>query len=274
MISIAGMSSSVALQLVNATEDKDQELIRNEPQHAREIAYFLDNIGNVENVEDLTEDYRLYSFVMKAYDLEDQIFGKAMMEKVLESDINDSSALVNRLTDSRFKEFHNAMGFGPEGQGNLNTLDASWKAAVVDKYVDTQYVNGKGDENEAIGTVLEFRRKAGSLNSAYDILRDSDLSEFFRTAFGLPEALAGIDIDRQAAIINDRLDLETLSDPDVVDDLVRRYVAISDATSDIATSSNAAVTLLSGALSAASGSYIPATIDIDAIQGFSGYKTR
>ena len=54
MISIAGMSSSVALQLVNATEDKDQELIRNEPQHAREIAYFLDNIGDVENVEHTT----------------------------------------------------------------------------------------------------------------------------------------------------------------------------------------------------------------------------
>ena len=46
---------------------------------------------------------------MKAYNLEDQIFGKAMMEKVLKSDISDSSALVNRLTDSRFKEFHKAM---------------------------------------------------------------------------------------------------------------------------------------------------------------------
>ncbi|MEQ5870849.1 DUF1217 domain-containing protein [Sagittula sp. NFXS13] len=274
MISISGMSGIVALQLVNATEQKDQELIRKAPQHAREIDYFLDNIGDVENVEDLTEDYRLYSFVMKAYDLEDQIFGKAMMEKVLKSDPLEPSALVNRLTDQRFKDFHKAMGFGPEGVGNRNTLNAAWKTAVVNKYVDTQYVNGKNDESETIGTVLEFRRKAASIDSPFDILRDSDLSEFFRTAFGLPEAMAGIDIDRQAAVITEKLDLSTLSDPEVVEDLVKRYVAIRDATSNTAVRSNAAVTLLSGALGVGSGSYIPATIDIEAIQGFGGYRRR
>lgn len=274
MISISGMSTSVVLRLVNATEEKDQALLRDQPQHAREIEYFLENIGSVESVEDLTDDYRLYSFVMKAYDLEDQIFGKAMMEKILKSDIDDRTSLVNRLTDSRFTDFHRAMGFSADGESNLNTIDASWKTAMVDKYVDTQWVNGKADENETLGTVLEFRRKASSISSAYDILRDTDLSEFFRTAFGLPEAMAGIDIDRQADVINERLDLETLSDPEVVEDLVKRYVALSDAISNPALENDGAVTLLSGALNASAGNYIPAVIDIQAIQGFSGYKLR
>lgn len=274
MISVSGMSTILALQLVNATEDKDQELIRNAPEHSREIDYFLENIGDIETVDQLTEDYRLYSFVMKAYDLEDQIFGKAMIEKVLKSNIEEDDALVNKLTDSRFKDFYNAMGFGDDGESNLNTIDSTWQADMVSKYVDTQYVNGKAEENEALGTVLEFRRKASSIESAYDILKDEQMAEFFRTAFGLPEELAAIDIDRQAAIINDKLDLETLSDPEVVENLVRRYVAITEANSDTATENNAAVTILNGALSAASGSYVPVTIDIEAIQGFSGYKLR
>ncbi|MCR8550507.1 DUF1217 domain-containing protein [Salipiger sp. P9] len=273
MISISGLSTLVALKLVDATEDKEQALLREEPEHARAIDYFLENISDVESVDDLMGDYQLYSFVMKAYDLEDQIFGKAMMEKILKSNIEEPDALINRLTDPRFKELYNAMGFGTDGEGNINTALNSWRNRVVAKYVDTQYVNDKTDENEALGTVLEFRRKAAEIESPFDILKDTEMSEFFRTILGLPAEMAALDIDRQAAMLTDRIDLATLKDPEEVEKLVRKYVAISDANTDFS-STNGAVQLLSGALSAGSGSFVPVTIDIEAIAGFSGYKLR
>ena len=274
MISVAGMSTNVALRIVNATEDKQQEMIRSEPQHARAIEYFMENISDVQSVDDLMEDYDLYSFVMKAYDLEDQIFGKAMMEKILKSDIEDRDALVNKLTDSRFKDLYTALGFGAGGEGNINTLLTSWKTSVVDKYVDTQFVNAKTDENETLGAALAFRRKAGDVNSAFDILRDTDLSKVVRTVLGLPASMAALDIDKQAALINEKLDLETLSDPEVIEEMVTKYVAISDATSGSSTTPlSGAMTILSSASSFASGSFVPVTIDIAAISGFGGYRS-
>ncbi|MBN9887116.1 DUF1217 domain-containing protein [Salipiger abyssi] len=273
MISISGMSTLVALKLVDATEDKEQALLREEPEHARAIEHFLENISDVESVDDLMGDYELYSFVMKAYDLEDQIFGKAMMEKVLKSNIEEPDALINRLTDPRFKELYNAMGFGTDGEGNINTALRSWRNRVVDKYIDTQYVNDKTDENEALGTVLEFRRKADEIETAFDILKDPEMSEFFRTILGLPAQMASLDIDRQAEMLTDRFDLKTLKDPEEVEKLVRKYVAISDANSDF-TSTNGAVQILSGVANSGSGSFLPVTIDIEAIAGFSGYKLR
>lgn len=271
MISISGMSGNLAMRLVDATESKEQALLRSQPQNAREIDYFLENIENVETVDDLMEDYRLYSFVMKAHDLEDQIFGKAMMEKILKSNIEEDDALVNKLTDSRFKELYNTMGFGTDGVGNINTMLGAWKTRMVDKFVDTQYVNGKADENEAVGIALKFRREAADITTAYHILADSDLASFVRTALGLPEEIAGIDIDRQAELITEKLDLESLQDPEAVEKLVTRYMAISDATSDL-TTNNAALQILS--TNVTSGSFVPVTIDISAVTGFSPYKAR
>lgn len=274
MISVSGMSGNLALKLVDATESKEQTLMRSQPQNAREIDYFMENISKVETVDDLMEDYQLYSFVMKAHDLEDQIFGKAMMEQILKSNIEDDDALVNKLTDSRFTDLYNGMGFGANGTTNLNTVVESWKTGIVDKFIDTQYVNDKAEENEAVGIALDFRRNAPEITNAYDILKDTDMAAFVRTVLGLPEEMAALDIDRQAAILSESLDLEKLQDPAEVETLISRYIAISDATSDIS-SNNAAVQMLTSAASGwSSGSFVPVTIDISAVSGFSGYKTR
>ena len=45
----------------------------------------------------------------------DQIFGKAMMSKILKSNIEEDDALVNKLTDVRFKALYEEMGFGENG---------------------------------------------------------------------------------------------------------------------------------------------------------------
>lgn len=273
MISVAGLSTGLALRIVDATADKEHAMIPDEAEHKRAIDYFMENIEKVESVDDLVGDYQLYSFVMKAYDLEDQIFGKAMMKKVLQSDINDRGALVNRLTDDRFETLYNAMGFSDGGKANSNTSDDDWKAQIVAAYVDTTYVNAKSEDNEALGTVLEFRRKAAEVRTVFDLLKDRDLAEFARTALGLPDAIAGGDIDKQAELIASRIEIGRLGDPEYVESLVQKYVAITDATADFS-STNAAIQLMNSAASGASGSFVPVTIDIQAIQGFSGYRTR
>lgn len=265
MISVAGMPTMLALKLVDATEEKQRDLIRNSAQHARAIDHFRENIADVETVDQLMADPELYGFVMRAFDLEDQIFGKAMMSKILKSNIEESDALVNRLTDSRFKALYREMGFGTDGVGNINTILKGWQDRMVERYVDRQFVNAQSADNETLGTVLEFRRKVAGITKPLDVLKDRDLTEFFQTALGLPAQLSGLNIDRQVEILSKKFDFEKLKDPEEVDRLVSRYVAISDATKGVSAIQNGAITLMQGAVTSSSG-FLSAVIDIDAIQ--------
>ncbi|MFD1342026.1 DUF1217 domain-containing protein [Litorisediminicola beolgyonensis] len=260
MLALGTMSAQTGLRLVTTVEDKAKALIRDSAQHARAIAHFEENIASVNSVDDLMADPDLYAFVMRAYDLEDQIFGKALMSKMLKSDIDDPKALVNRLSDPRFKELYNALQFGPEGENTLVTLSKKWRDSVVEKYVSRQFIDQQYDQNETVGTALEFRQKIGSVENVFDILKDRDLALVVRTALGLPREFAQLDIDKQAEEIKERLDLETLKDPAEVEKLVNRYVLISDAQSGTATAGSAALQMLT---SAANYSFV--SIDLEAI---------
>ncbi len=276
MISVTGLPTIVALRLVDATETQQHELIRNDTRNARAIEHFYENIGTVENVDDLIADPELFGFVMRAFDLEDQIFGKAMMEQILKSNVEEEDSLVNRMSDPRFRALYDEMGFGTDGEGNINTILGRWQDRMVDRFVDRQFLNDNSEQNDTLGTALDFRRKAEDIETSIDILADRRMSQFFRTVLGIPSQTAGLSIDRQAAMIDERFDIETLQDPEEVEKLIRRYVAISDATSGLAAQNSGAVMLMQGAVAASSGSagFVPTLIDITAINtsGFSAYK--
>lgn len=111
MISISGLGSQTALRLIDATRSRQVEVMRDDPGNKRSEAAFRERIGNITTPEELIADFEVYSFVMKAFDLEDQIFGKGMVKKILQSDPENSSSLLNRLTDPRFREMHLSLEF-------------------------------------------------------------------------------------------------------------------------------------------------------------------
>ncbi len=92
-----------------------------EPQLARETAYFEANIGKVKSVDEFLANTRLYTYAMKAYGLEDMIFAKAFMRRVLNEGVADSSSFANRLTDNRYRDFAKAFnvagGWGASATG-------------------------------------------------------------------------------------------------------------------------------------------------------------
>lgn len=264
MIPIGGMSAGTGLALLDATKDKSLALIRSSAQHERAISQFREKIADVSSIDDLMKDQDLYAFVMRAHDLEDQIFGKALIRKMLTSDVTDRKSLVNRLTDQRFKDMHADMGFSPSGAASGDFSDPAWQQKMIDRYVTRQYINAGEEQNETVGRVLEFREKVAGVRNVFDILKDKDLSTVLRTALGIPEATAGLDIDKQAEILERKLDLADLKDPKELDRLVRTYVTISDATSGQSTQNNAALQLLSG-MNSGGGDFLPVTIDIAAI---------
>lgn len=266
MTGATGVSTQLGLRIADATRDARITSIRDSAEHGRAIAGFRERIADVRNVDDLMADRGLYVFVMKAFDLEDQIFGKAMIRKVLESDPSKPDALVRRLTDPRFMVMHKALGFGPGGEGNTAVLDQKWQEGIVARYVERQFIDAQARQNETVGNVLEFRQKAPEVKTWFDVLKDPMMGQFMRTALGLPDVSVRLDVDRQAALFAKKYDIEKLQDPDERARLERLYAIITDARDTSRIAQNAAVQMMAGAVNAgAGGQFVPITLDITAI---------
>lgn len=267
MTGVSGLSTLLGLKIADTTRDARVATIQSSAEHSRAIAGFSDRIAGIRSVEALLEDRELYVFVMKAFDLEDRIFGKAMIRKVLESDPAKPDSLVRKLTDPRFLELHKALGFGPGGVGNSSVTDKSWQQDIISRYVERQFIDGQTNQNENVGNILEFRQKAPKIKNWFDVLKDPVMAQFMRTALGLPSESVRLDVDRQAALFAKKFDLEKLGNPEERAKLERMYAIITDARDTSRISQNAAVQLMSGAVNAGAGGgqFVPTTIDITAI---------
>lgn len=276
MTGAVGVSTLLGLRIADATRETRVMSIRDSAEHSRAIAGFRERIGEVRSVEALLADRELYVFVMRAFDLEDQIFGKAMIRKVLESDPAKPDALVRKLTDPRFLEIHKGLGFGPGGIGNTSVNDTGWQQGIINRYVERQFIEGQSLQNENVGNILEFRQKAPQVRNWFDVLKDPGMAQFMRTALGLPAESVRLDVDRQAALFAQKFDLEKLQDPQERNRLEKLYAIITDARDPSRVGQNAAVQLMSGALTLAGsgGQFVPTTLDISMIDRLPGRPYR
>jgi hypothetical protein len=275
VISLGGMGTQLAVKLFDATRDKQLDMVANNALNARQVAAFSERIASIGSAKELVADTEVYTFVMRAFDLEDQIFGKALVRKALESDVSDRTSLVNRLTDPKIREMYDTLGFAPDGGPSANFDDTDWQAEMIDRFKERLVINNAAEDNVGAGIALEFKAKASEINTWFDVLKDEDLGIFMRRALGLPDAVVQVDIDRQAELFAQKFDIEKLKDPAEVDRLVSRFSAVYDAIEGINTQTNGALTLMASAVSASQGgNFNIITIDIPAIvrNGYGNYS--
>jgi hypothetical protein len=145
---------------------------------SREAAYFKANIGKVRSAEEFVDDYRLYSFAMKAHGLEDMIYAEAFMLKVLESDLSDNDSYANRLTDSRYREFAAAFQFEtgskvPMSAGQIDEAIGLYDESIAN--LDDQ-ISAESNYYKAI---------AGSIENVDQFLANPRLFDYMAQSYGL-----------------------------------------------------------------------------------------
>lgn len=193
----------------------------------REIQYFRENIAKVKTVDDFIKNNRLYTFAMKAYGLDEMIYAKAFMKKVLTREADSKgNVLVERLQDSRYQDLATAFNFSESG-ANFNS-NVSAYGATIDSYVRQNLETSAGADDEGVRLALYFQRKASTIKSAYSILADKALAEVVRTALGIPSEAARGSIDAQANLIKRKLDISSLKNPDDLDKLLKRFTIMWD----------------------------------------------
>lgn len=218
------ITTSLSYQLITRDLSKSLERVKSQAVVDRETAYYLEHIGDIKSAKEFTEDSRLFNYAMKAFGMSDMAYAKGLMIKAMEGGIDDDAALVNKLTDARYKEFVTAFNF--QRHGERTTLFDKTRQDVVDRYVRQTLEEQAGDQNEGVRLALYFERKASSITNVYSILADKAFAEVVRTALGIPDEVAAGDLDKQADMIKKRIDIEDFQDPDGVSEFLQRFTAM------------------------------------------------
>lgn len=220
------LSTLLQYQMVSQNLDRSLEIIASDPTVERESEYYLENIGNVTSIDEFLDDDRLFKYAMKAFGLEDMDYAKAFMRKALEEGITDDDAFANQLSDNRYKEFVEAFDFVTYGE-TATSLSAA-QEDVVAAYKQQTLEESEGDSNEGVRLALYFTRKVGEVDSGLALIADKALAEVVYTMLGLPDEFAMSDVDKQAAYLEENIDIEQLTDPEYVDKLVQRFSVMYD----------------------------------------------
>jgi hypothetical protein len=233
------MSAMLGYRMVEASLDKQVAAFRKSGVVARDIEYFRQNIGKVDNADELVKDYRLYRVVLSAYGLDAQINSQALMKKVLGENWSDPKAMANRLVDSRYREIAKAFNF--HFAGNSKLKNTTFVESVIDRFVTAEFEKSTENTNPGVRLALYFKRMAPNITSWYQVLGDKPLYEVVRTALQIPAAGSQTGIDGQVKLLERRIGLENLKDPAALERLIGRFLANYDQANASATLSVASL---------------------------------
>jgi hypothetical protein len=189
-----------------------------------QVKYFKENVVKITSVDQFMASTDVYGIAMKAYGLEDRIGDTAFMRQLLQEGVSDPDSLANRQTDAKYREFAAAFNFAERGAAAITYRPAV--EGTSQSFVRQTLEENAGQQSEGVRLALYFQRKAPSVTSAFGVLADKALGEVVRTALGLPDSLASADIDRQAALISDRIDIADFKDPEKLSKFLSRFTAM------------------------------------------------
>ena len=224
-------STTLTYNYLNKSGTKALDQHAKEPLVKNEIAYFEAHIGKIKTVDAFVKDYRVFTFAMKAYGLEDMAYAKAYMKKVLTSDLSDKASFANKLADSRFTNFAKAFGY----LNGTSLATAAQPSDVVKAYVQQSMEDDLGATDQGVKLAMYFKRMAPSVKSAYGLLADTALWKVVKTVYGFPTEMGTADIDQQAKAVKARMNVADLQDPAKVDKILKRFTIMWDATENTAT---------------------------------------
>jgi hypothetical protein len=218
---------SLSYRLITRDIDRSLEQTASQPIVAREIAHYRDTIKSIKSIDDFLADDRVFRFAMTAYGLEDMAYAKAFMRKVLEEGIDANDSFANQLADPRYREFAEVFNFARYGE-TATVFDRA-SQGTMDRYVRQTLEVQAGDTNEAVRLALYFQRKAPNIESPYQLLGDQALLAVSQVLAGLPPTSSSLSIEKQAAAIESRINIEDLKDPAKVQEMMERFTVLWEA---------------------------------------------
>lgn len=231
-----------------------------------EIEYFEKKMESISTVDELLSDSRLVNFLLESQEIDPKSVTKDELQQMFASELDDPKSYVNQLDNKSFAKIVASFNFDTEGNLTSDTLGTVQQRGDVFQTVSNYYrqtlEEEQGDTNEGVRLALYFERKASSITSAYDILGDSALLNFFKTAYNLSTYFSSQELEKQAATVEKFVELDKLSDPDYVQKVIQRFTALYD--SQNGATDSAALSILQGSSSSISPDTLLAVAQLSA----------
>lgn len=237
-------STAVGYKLIASDLTAALKRTASQPSVERESEYYLANITKIKSVDDFMADDRIFKYTMKAFGLEDMDYAKAFMRKVLTEGIDDPKSFANSLTDTRYREFAETFNFAR--YSTTTTVFDRAQQGTVDRYVRQTLELDAGQSNEGVRLALYFQRKAEGVETPFHLMADRALLKVTQVALGIPEATGTMDIDRQAEMISNKLDIEDLKEPEKLDKFLERFAALWEIENPTSAPSSGLLQLVNG----------------------------
>ncbi|KGF68083.1 hypothetical protein LL06_18505 [Hoeflea sp. BAL378] len=196
------------------------------------VSYYRTQLQTLETVDDILTDARLTNVLLKAEGINPDDMTVETLRAILTSDLDDPKSFANQQNDVRYRKLAGSFNFNTDGVIQSTTAKSVQNERGM---VETQHLyltqtveQTAGEESVGARLALYFERMAPTVTSTYEILADDALAQFIRTTFSISAETANADIDAQKAMIERYLDIDDLVDPEKVDKLVRRFLALYD----------------------------------------------
>lgn len=199
----------------------------------RVTRYFTAKVNTVYSAADIVADPVLADVVRTTLGLPSDASAKPEAQAQQIARKLDVATLQNPKTLSAFVDrFKTARGAAVD--------------ATINAYLRQTLEVDAGNENQGVRLALYFRRMAPGVKSAYGLLADPALAQVVRTALALPTEAAKISVEGQAKLIERKLSVADLKDPDKLERFIKRFTILWD-TQNSAGSSPAAAIIGGGA---------------------------
>ncbi|CAN7189420.1 DUF1217 domain-containing protein [Neorhizobium sp. LjRoot104] len=217
-----------------------------------EAKYYTDAMQRIGSRDELLADRKTLDILLISKGIDPSTVTNDFLKQAFNSDPADPKSFVNTQTDKRFAQIVGTFNFDSKGEIDRSSAGEAQNGGEVvatqDLYVRQMLETQQGEENPGVRLALYFERMSDSITDPYVILGDEALMEFFRVTFSLPAEIGNMDVDQQAKIVEKKLNLEDLADPEKVRKLVQRFTIMYDLENSPVTASPASI--LSGGGSA------------------------
>ncbi|THV23197.1 DUF1217 domain-containing protein [Peteryoungia ipomoeae] len=197
-----------------------------------EAAKYQEKIQSIDSVAALLKDREILDVVIKGFGLDAEAATDDFLKQIFTSDLADPKSFVFEQKDNRWAEMVASFNFDSEGKlaraGGTGIQQRGEVMETVNKYLRQTLEETEGESNQAVRLALYFQRAAPNITDAYGMIADDALMEVFRVTFGYSSDFSSMDVDMQAKVIKDKLNLADLQDPKKLERLLQRFTAMYD----------------------------------------------
>lgn len=219
-----GAGAIAALRRASAPGEEARALARLARDHGlgRAMERFRAAAAATSDPARALRDPRILEVLLPAMGMPDAVGQGGLAARALMADPSDPKGLLMRLSDKRWREAAATLDLRRRGMDALR--DPAVQARLEEGLRRQRWHADLDSSHPGLSDALHFRRRAASVNSAYEILGDPVLRRVVTGALGLPMEIAIQPVETQARAITSRLQVKTLADPRVAGQLAERYL--------------------------------------------------